>query len=355
VYTQYLYTPLGKTSNMNGQSNVKTVLPAPGGAAIEYSGNNKIIYHKDWLGSARLLSNLVSRTSYFDVAYAPFGEPYATAGTSDIEFAGTMQDIVAGLNDTPAREQSATEGRWMSPDPISSGNRYVYAANNPVYYRDTTGLRPETPFYRSCDCVGGSAGEGSLSNGQAPDWYEAYRDHAALVAAQRATPVPPIPDVSDLPVTTRQLPSLEDKAQQVPTSLHVESQTDITRGVPSANYGIYIELKYQVLDKSGNPIKSDKMQPMENGVFGDGTKFSGPIVSQKPGENHTQPDGTFKDYPVGHLNPKPMSPVTIQQTISVVIDGKEYKVRTQTFKVTSDGYGRGRIANDVGDIDVTRP
>ncbi len=129
----------------------------------------------------------------------------------------------------------------------------------------------------------------------------------------------------------------------------------MTRSDPSLNYGIFTEIKYQVVDQNGRSIQGDKMQPMEQGTFGDGTKYSGPIVSKKPGENHTQPDGTFTDKPVGHLQSRPMKdPVTIHQTITIVMDGKSYTVRTQTFTVTSGGYGKGRVTNDVGDIDVTR-
>ena len=87
----------------------------------------------------------------------------------------------------------------------------------------------------------------------------------------------------------------------MPTSLKVDSATDMTRSNPANNYGIYIDVKYQVLDQNGKPIQNDKMQPMESGAFADGTKYSGPIVSKEDGKNHTQSDGTFTTNPLDSL------------------------------------------------------
>jgi RHS repeat-associated protein len=53
---------------------------------------------------------------YSSTAYAPFGEPYAQAGTADLSFTGQNQDTVGGLYDFFFREYS-TQGRWPSPDP----------------------------------------------------------------------------------------------------------------------------------------------------------------------------------------------------------------------------------------------
>jgi RHS repeat-associated protein len=88
---------------------------------------------------------------YLDLAYAPFGEPYAQSGTTDLSFTGQRQDTVAGLYDFPARECSY-QGRWPSPDPAGlaavdpsnpqSWNRYAYVLNNPLVLIDLLGLDP---------------------------------------------------------------------------------------------------------------------------------------------------------------------------------------------------------------------
>jgi len=93
---------------------------------------------------------------YFDTAYAPFGETYASAGTLDPSYTGQMndtghrQDTAGGLYDFLVREYS-TQGRWPNPDPLGKGatspndpqtqNRYAYVRNNPMSYTDPTGMK----------------------------------------------------------------------------------------------------------------------------------------------------------------------------------------------------------------------
>ena len=58
---------------------------------------------RTWLGSSRLVSS-TGQTVRYDGAFSPFGVPYAPGGTSDASFTGMDQDIVANLDDFPARE-----------------------------------------------------------------------------------------------------------------------------------------------------------------------------------------------------------------------------------------------------------
>jgi RHS repeat-associated protein len=103
------------------------------------------------IGSARLESNMAEH-EYGDLAYAPFGESYAILNTPYPSFTGQQQDTVpgSGLYDFLYREYSAVQGRWNSPDPAGFGaadpsnpqswNRYAYALNNPLRYKDPSGL-----------------------------------------------------------------------------------------------------------------------------------------------------------------------------------------------------------------------
>ena len=139
---------------MNGQTSEKATVPLSGNALAVYSSSGLLYYaHTDLLGSIRL-GTTSARAKYFDTAYAPFGETYASSGTLDPAYTGQMddtahrQDTAGGLYDFPAREYS-TQGRWPNPDPLGKGatcpkdpqtqNRYAYVRNNPMTYTDPTG------------------------------------------------------------------------------------------------------------------------------------------------------------------------------------------------------------------------
>ncbi len=155
-YTQIVYAPSGaKLALMTGTTLVKAFVPLPGGPTAVYaSGTTGPIFyrHSDWLGSSRLASTQ-SRTKYFDVSYAPFGESYNPSGTADYSFTGQNQDTVSGYtgyDDFLFREYNPGQGRWMSPDPAGmavvdptnpqSWNRYAYVNNNPLALVDAMGL-----------------------------------------------------------------------------------------------------------------------------------------------------------------------------------------------------------------------
>jgi RHS repeat-associated protein len=155
VYGEIAYAPSGdKLALMNGQSLLKAFVPLTGGATAVYSSSGLSYYkHSDWLGSSRLATT-PTQTMYGDVAYAPYGETYAQAGTADFSFTGMNQDVdqssnPAVLYDFLAREYGI-QGRWPSPDPLGflavdptnpqSWNRYAYVDNNPLAATDPTGL-----------------------------------------------------------------------------------------------------------------------------------------------------------------------------------------------------------------------
>ena len=154
IYTELVYGPNGdKLALMNGQTVQEAFVPLPGNAVAVYNSTGLDHYrHPDWLGSSRFASTS-ARGMYFDVAYAPFGEPYAQSGTTDLSFTGQNQDTVGGgltgLYDFPAREYS-TQGRWPSPDPGGLGavvfsdpqtlNRYAYVRNGPLTLTDPSGM-----------------------------------------------------------------------------------------------------------------------------------------------------------------------------------------------------------------------
>jgi RHS repeat-associated protein len=211
TYLLIMYTPAGRTAVLN--TNLVTqnaTFPLPGGATLYEagsSGSTQYFWHRDWLGSVRVASSVASRTFYFDRAFAPYGESYANFGnTGNLSFTGDMQDLSTlsppGLSDTPNRELSSSQGRWMSPDPGRSGwNLYAYGTN-PNSSIDPSGLwmccgpggtqapvrtdiadscaaRPFTP---DCESLVGADGNDALGKssyaGGAEARYQAYVDDA---------------------------------------------------------------------------------------------------------------------------------------------------------------------------------
>jgi RHS repeat-associated protein len=169
VYSEIVYAPTGtKIEIMSGQSYTKAFVPLPGGAVAVYGGGIGSYRHPDHLGSSRFAST-TSRTMYYDGAYAPFGEPYAQTGSTDLSFTGMNQDTVSNLYDFPAREYGI-QGRWPTPDPSGLAsvtrsdpqtlNRYAYVRNNPLASIDPTGLHLVDCSWDYC---GGGAGGGGVS------------------------------------------------------------------------------------------------------------------------------------------------------------------------------------------------
>ena len=149
--TEFIYSPTGsKLATVNGATLVEAFVPLPSGATAIYNSTGLAYYrHSDWVGSSRLTSTQ-ARGLFSSSAYAPFGEQYAPSGTADASFTGQNSDTVSSLYDFPFRENSPTQGRWISPDPAGLGavdpsnpqtwNRYAYVGNSPLTATDPLGL-----------------------------------------------------------------------------------------------------------------------------------------------------------------------------------------------------------------------
>jgi RHS repeat-associated protein len=154
-HTQIVYGPNGtKLALMNGQALLNAFVKLPGHARAVYGSSGLAYYrHGDHLGSSRLATT-PTRTKYYDVATAPYGEDYNGSGTQDLAFTDQNQDTVKGgwsanLYDFMFREYRTGHGRWTSPDPAGvnavdpsrpqTWNRYEYVENNPLTYVDPDG------------------------------------------------------------------------------------------------------------------------------------------------------------------------------------------------------------------------
>ena len=134
----------GVTAQMTGSTENSTVVPLPGGVQALYSaGTLQRFRYPDWQGTIRAESNPSTRAFTESLAYAPFGERYALKGApyNVDSFTGKPDQLVSDEYDFPAREEHNGQGRWISPDPTrDTGNKYVYADNNPLSNVDLYGL-----------------------------------------------------------------------------------------------------------------------------------------------------------------------------------------------------------------------
>jgi len=154
---QYLQDENGRELGFaQAQSAGWTWIPLPGGATAIYAGGTiQNYWHSDWQGSARFGST-PGRGMFSDRAFAPFGEPYASAGNTAQSYAGLLQNLTPDLFDTPNREYHPTQGRWIRPDPAGlaavdpsnpqTWNRYAYVHNNPLSFTDPLGLDGDNPW-----------------------------------------------------------------------------------------------------------------------------------------------------------------------------------------------------------------
>ena len=150
---------------------------------------------------------------------------------------------------------------------------------------------------------------------------------------------------------------------QVPTSLSVLSVTVLPNGQGLnfgcsglANYGIMVDIKYQVLDQNGAAIASANMTPYEQGTGFSGQPYSGNIGPSGFTNSTltTAADGTFHDVPFGACANGAFSVATNTQNISMIMpDGSTPAVRSQTFTLTGKTAGHGTLSNG-SDISATR-
>jgi hypothetical protein len=138
-----------------------------------------------------------------------------------------------------------------------------------------------------------------------------------------------------------------------PTSLEVLSVTSL--GCPGgANYGIQVDIKYQVLDQDSQPLRVSGMIPWETGEFW--SSSPGPYDHELGAS--TAADGTFHDTPFGVCSNMPINTdLTSTQNISMRLGAGSYPVRSQSWTLSdlhgAAGFGHGTITNG-SDINASR-
>lgn len=139
---------------------------------------------------------------------------------------------------------------------------------------------------------------------------------------------------------------------QIPTSLKFLKATVLPTGTtgnsgcaPTADYGIKIDIMYQVLDQANHPILQSGMTPIE-AVQGAGGKPGFNPIGPTDNSNSsatTASDGTFHDVPFGLCSDAAFSNLTQLQII--YINSTSQKVRQNAFTYSSSSAGHGTMSN----------
>jgi RHS repeat-associated protein len=164
VPTSYDYNgtmPMGDwtgTAFVTGATETRQHVFGAGGEPLYLTVNGVSTYsHQDALGSTIALSSATAGSTLGKItaefAYDAFGQPTVPV-TSTFGYAGQRVDPTTGLVYDRARFYSPALGRFYVPDPSGykgGSNLYAYSGNDPVNFRDISGL-----------CGGAGCGNSSL-------------------------------------------------------------------------------------------------------------------------------------------------------------------------------------------------
>jgi RHS repeat-associated protein len=112
-----------------------------------FNGSTLYYLHDDRLGTPQLATDSEQNIQW-QASYDSFGQASVSGTiTQNLRLPGQYFDVESGWNHNGFRDYAPQLGRYIEPDPLgrlgSGNNLYVYVGNNPISYRDPTGLANE--------------------------------------------------------------------------------------------------------------------------------------------------------------------------------------------------------------------
>jgi RHS repeat-associated protein len=149
--TRYYYGDLGNPFQVTASRSASGVLTTyyyddAGALFAVQRGGARFYVGSDQVGTPRVVTN-ASGTVVKTLSYDSFGVLTADSDPAfelPIGFAGGLADPATGLVRFGYRDYDPASGRWTARDPVfyagGQANLYVYVSNNPLTFRDPTGL-----------------------------------------------------------------------------------------------------------------------------------------------------------------------------------------------------------------------
>lgn len=143
--TKHLVWDLGESLPLLLSDGDNSYIYGPSGLAVEQisTGESPTYLHHDQLGSTRLLTNASGEVAG-TATFAPYGAVAGKTGaaTSALGFAGQYTLGQSGLIFLRARYYDPGTAQFLNLDPAVEVTRepYAYAGNNPLRFKDPTGL-----------------------------------------------------------------------------------------------------------------------------------------------------------------------------------------------------------------------
>jgi RHS repeat-associated protein len=160
--TRHMAWDLSAPLSLLLDDDVNSYVYGPYGLPItQIDGEEEPTYlHHDQLGSTRMLTDATGKASAA-LTYTAYGQVAAKTGTATtpLGYAGQYTDADTGLQYLRARFYDPATAQFLTRDPIEdlTGQPYVYAFNNPLYYGDPTGLTAIAAT-GAAGCAAGPAG-----------------------------------------------------------------------------------------------------------------------------------------------------------------------------------------------------
>jgi RHS repeat-associated protein len=119
-----------------------------GGTLVTLPDKSKQFNAMDNIGSVRLTVTVKdAEISYQSFDYKPFGDTLNAGGESRIGYAAQERDEESRYFAMGARQYDPLSGRFLSVDPLYESfpdkTPYHYCNNNPISFKDPSGLSPE--------------------------------------------------------------------------------------------------------------------------------------------------------------------------------------------------------------------